>query len=81
MTASIVPCRRSTRGHGLTANVLERPALGSQFLPGGWHTDAPTGGEDHDASRVWLRRARMDQLIFPAIGCAGIGSIINPLVA
>jgi hypothetical protein len=68
VTASILPFRRQTQGHGLTADDLDRLAVGAEYLPGQWRLDVLTNSDGSDAPKVWLRPQNEEQATFPDIG-------------
>jgi hypothetical protein len=69
VTASILPFRRQAQGHGLTADDLDRLALGAEYLPGcQWRLDVPKNSDGSDAPKVWLRPQNEEWATFPDIG-------------
>jgi hypothetical protein len=76
VTASILPFRRPTQRHGLTAVDLDRLMLGAEYLPGRWRLDVLTESDGSDTSRVWLRHRCGERVTFPDIGFNRVAGIV-----
>jgi hypothetical protein len=76
VTASILPFRRQTQGHGLTADDLDRLEISAQYLPGQRRLDVAIAGEGGNTSRVWLRSQSEELATFPDIGFTRVAGIV-----
>ena len=76
MTASVLPFRRPTQRHGLTADDLDRLILGAEYLPGHWRLDVPTESDGTDQARVWLRPQSRERAMFAGIGFNRVAGIV-----
>jgi hypothetical protein len=76
VTASVLPFRRPTQRHGLTADDLDRLILGAEYLPGQWRLDVPTENDGTDEARVCLRPQNRERAMFADLGFNRVAGIV-----